>query len=273
VSMEEKEFGYVRDLIHRRAGLILESGKEYLVEYRLLPLARREGAESVSELIKRLRASAPCALHECVVEAMTTSETSFFRDLHPFLVFRDSILPALTRKRRDSLMIWSAACATGQEPYTIAMIIKEHSAQLGDCKVRILASDISTEVLKRARAGRFSQLEVNRGLPAQLMVKYFRRDGDDWVIRPDIRTMVEFQQINLVHPFPVLPRMDAILLRNVLLYFDVATKRRILAAMRGQLKRDGFLLLGGTETALGIDENLERVTNDRGGWHRLRSGQ
>jgi chemotaxis protein methyltransferase CheR len=251
---------------------VLDGDKAYLAETRLGPLARCEGFPSVDDLLTRLRSSPDDGLHRKVVEAMTTNETSFFRDSHPFELLRQTVLPELVRRRaagRD-LSLWSAACSSGQEPYSVAMLVREHFPALAAGGLRIIASDLSTEMLDRARQGLYTQMEVNRGLPARLLVKYFDKQGPHWQIKDDLRRLVEFRPINLTNAWPPLPALDVILLRNVLIYFDVATKQRILAKVRQVLRPDGYLLLGGAETTINLDDAFERVQVDRSGYYRLR---
>jgi len=273
MAISREEFDYVRTMVHAHSGLVLEPGKEYLVESRLMPLAQSEGLNSVQALVERLRSSSLNGLHQRVVEAMTTNETSFFRDLHPFEELRKSILPRLIEKRRleRQITIWSAACSTGQEPYTIAMTLQEHFPELAGWTCRLMASDISGEVIAKARSGRYTQLEVSRGLPAAYLVKHFSQQGNHWVIGEELRRKVEYFAINLTKPWPALPRIDIILMRNVLIYLDLDTKKRIFANLRRQLQADGYLVLGGAETTLGIDDSFERISSDKGGgWFRLR---
>lgn len=272
MTIDREGFEYVSTLVRHDAGLVLETGKEYLVEARLRPLAQEAGLTSVQAFIQHLRTPNAHGLRRRVIEAMTTNETSFFRDLHPFETLRKAILPRVIESRRDErhLNIWSAACSTGQEPYTVAMIIKEHFPELANWTCRIIGTDISLDVLARARAGRYSQLDVNRGMPVQFLSRYFTRDKLDWEIRKDIRGMVEFVEMNLNRSWPPLPRMDIIFLRNVLIYFDVTTKRQIFEGMHRQLRHDGYLLLGNCETTLGIHDGFERQADDRGGWHRYK---
>lgn len=270
MGIDRQEFDYVCELVRAKSGLVLEAGKEYLVEARLRPLAQRAGVASVGEFIQKLRSSPHSPAHQLLVEAMTINETSFFRDNQPFVSLREIVLPVLLERRRaeQRLVIWSAACATGQEAYTTAMTLREYFPQLATWECRILASDISNEVLARARTGRYSQVEVNRGLPAAFLIKYFTRNKLNWELNENIRKMVEFFEINLTQPLPALPRMDIIFLRNVLIYFDIQTKRQILEAARRQLRPDGYMLLGGSETTFGIHDGFERVTSDNTGWHR-----
>ena len=266
------EFDYLRRLVMERSAIVLEPGKEYLVEARLLPMARREGCPSVGALISLLRSSASGGLQSQAVEAMTTNETLFFRDVHPFETLRKLILPDLINRqaRERRLTILCAACSSGQEPYSLAMLIREHFPQLASWSIRLMAGDLSTEVLARAKAGRYNQLEVNRGLPATYLVKYFRRLGLEWELAEDIRRMVEFFPMNLAATWPLVPPCGLIFMRNVLIYFDLETKKAILAKARRALKPDGHLVLGGAETTFNIDENFERLPAGTAGWYRLR---
>lgn len=276
MSISAAEFEYVRTLIRERAGIALEPGKEYLVESRLDPLARQEGFPTLSHFIASLKAS-PLAggLHHKVVQAMTTNETSFFRDVRPFEVLKTLVLPELIAQRaaQRALNFWSAACSTGQEPYSVALVMREAVPTfLPTWNFRFIASDISTEVLARAIQGRYSQLEVNRGLPASLLVKYFQQEDNEWQIKADVRRMVEFREINLTEPWSILPLMDIVFMRNVLIYFSVETKKGILAKVRKLLKPGGFLFLGSSETTLNLDDGFEPVPTDRTACYRLRAG-
>lgn len=268
--MTEQDFDYVRKLLRDRSGVVLEADKHYLVETRLLPLQRQLQLSSLAELIARLRASPPNGLHTQVVEAMVTTETSFFRDVLPFESLRRVVLPELIQKRRDErrLNVWCAAASTGQEPYSLALLLREHFPELAGWKMSLLATDLSREVLARARAGRYSQLEVNRGLPAALLIKYFRQHGATWQLNDDVRAMVEFQEINLDRAWPPMPRMDLVLLRNVMIYFDVPTKKDILGRVAGVLRSDGYLLLGGAETTYNLDDSYRRVEQLKSGFYR-----
>jgi len=203
---------------------------------------------------------------------MTTNETSFFRDFHPFEDLKKIVLPALIARRsaERELRIWCAASSSGQEPYSLAMLIRESFPKLVSWKVHILATDLSTDILARAREGRYSQLEVNRGLPATLLVKYFEKRGCDWYLRDDIREMVEYQIVNLAGPWPFLPAMDIVMIRNVLIYFSVETKKEILAKVRRVLMPDGYFFLGAAETTFGIDTSFERVQLERATCYQVR---
>jgi chemotaxis protein methyltransferase CheR len=266
------EFEYIRSLVLARSALVLEPGKEYLVESRLEPLALQEGFPSLCELIECLRLNSFGPLHRKVVEAMATSETLFFRDVRPFEVLRTMVLPELVEKRAEAriLTIWSAACSTGQEPYSLAMLIREHFPAVLGWRLRIIASDISRDVLARARRGSYSQLEVNRGLPAALLLKYFAKLDDRWQLKEEVRRMVEFQEINLIEPWPAMPAMDIILMRNVLIYVGVEVKKAVLTKVRRLLKPDGVLLLGGSESTIYLDESFEPFPAERPAVFRMR---
>jgi chemotaxis protein methyltransferase CheR len=269
--MTDQDMRVVRKLLHEQSAIVLDAGKEYLVETRLAPLAERLHLNSIEELIAQVRPGMGNGLSRQIVEAMVTTETSFFRDHHPFEALRKVILPELIDQRRKerTLNIWCAACSTGQEPYSLAMLIREHFPELTGWRVSLLASDISQQVLERARAGLFDQIEVNRGLPATLLVKYFDQHGTHWQLRPAIRDMVEFREMNLARAWPVLPPMSLVLLRNVMIYFDIATKKSILDKVARLLRPDGYLLLGGAETTLNLHDGYRRVEPLKGGVFKL----
>jgi len=270
MAVSTTDVDFVRDLVYRRAAIVIEHGKEYLVESRLMPLARAEGFASINDMVARMRAQPANGLHSKVVEAMTTNETSFFRDQHPFDAMKNAILPELrkTRACARTLRIWSAACSTGQEAYTLAMVIRENFADLAAWDVNIFGTDLSTAMVARAKEGVFSQLEVNRGLPAPMMLKYFERKGLHWQTKASLRAMTTWKAMNLVDPWPSMPKFDVIFLRNVLIYFDVPTKRAILSNVRRVLAPDGFLFLGGAETTLKIDESFQRVQHEKAAFYR-----
>lgn len=268
-----QSFAYLQKLLLRRTGTLLEAGKEYVVETRLHGLALGEGFGSVGALLEGVQTEEESgALHGKVAEAMLNGETSFFRDLYPFDALRDTLLPEIIAKRETSrlLNIWSAATASGQEAYSLAMLLLESFPQLAGWRIRLLASDVSEAMLARARAGVFSQIEVNRGLPARLMLKYFERTGAEWSIHPRVRQMVEFQQINLAATWPQVPPMDVILMRNVLLYFSLETRKAILARVCKILRPDGYLFLGGGETTLITDRSFESVRAGKAMCYRVR---
>jgi chemotaxis protein methyltransferase CheR len=264
VTLEASAFSYVRDLVYREAAIVLTPDKEYLVEARLLPLAREAGAAGVGEFVTQLARRPERQRLRRVVEALTTNETSWFRDQQPFAALAKRMLPQLVAARgaERRLSVWSAACSSGQEAYSIGMVCADMPLP-GGWTCQIHATDISDEMLTRGRAGRYSQLEVNRGLPATSLVRHFARSGAHWEISPALRAMVTWQQLNLAAPFPALPRFDVVFLRNVLIYFDTATKQDILRRVRSVMRPDGYLVLGGAETTIGIDEGWHRETVDR----------
>lgn len=263
-TMPAADFNYIRRLVRDRSALTLEAGKEYLIESRLAPLAREEGFPSYLQLVQRLRAAPPGDLHRRAVEAMANNETSFFRDARAFGMIANTILPALIAERSAarSLSIWCAACSTGQEPYSVAMLLREQGRALDGWDVRIIASDISRSALERARAGCYTQFEVNRGLPAHLLVKHFAQHGTTWQISEQIRGMVEFCETNLIEPWAERPAMHLILLRNVLIYLDVATRKTILQRVGRALDPRGYLILGGAETTTNLDDAFETASGD-----------
>jgi chemotaxis protein methyltransferase CheR len=270
--MTGQDFDYLRALFFERSAVVLEPGKEYLVETRLAPIVRQLNLTSISDLVTRLRTAPANGLEARVVEALVTTETSFFRDLHPFEALRKTILPELLARRREErrLSIWCAAAASGQEPYSIALLLWEHFRDLvAGWKVTLLATDLSREMLARAREGRYNQIEVNRGLPAGLLVKHFQQHGTSWQLNANIRELVEFQDLNLARPWPFLPRMDLIVLRNVMIYFNVDTKKAILGRVARLLNPDGYLLLGGAETTFNLDDSYRRVEHLKTGFYQL----
>jgi chemotaxis protein methyltransferase CheR len=257
----QTEFDFLRGLVRERSAIVLDPGKEYLVDSRLMPLLRDGGYPSPVELCTALRAAPRGELERRVVEAMTTNETSFFRDVHPFDALRTRLLPELllARLAERKLRIWSNACSSGQEAYSLAMLMAEHFPQLKDWDVSILATDISRDMVQRTGEGIFGQLEMNRGLPAAMLIKYFQRSGTHWQIKPELRRLVQAREMNLIAPWPPLPRFDIIMLRNVLIYFDLETKRSILRRARQVLRPDGCLFLGSAETTVMVDDAWERV--------------
>jgi chemotaxis protein methyltransferase CheR len=270
-TLPADDFSYLSQLMHERAAIVLEPGKEYLALSRLDPVAREMGVGSVAALVDVLRGEeASSQLHDQVIDALTTNETTFFRDFNPFESLRTDVLPeVLERKQRSrTLAIWSAGCSTGQEPYSIAMAIREHFPELLTWQLTILGTDISASVLDRARHGRYGQLEVNRGLPANLLVRHFTRAGMEWEIEEPIRRMVRFQRHNLVDEWPVMPPFDLVFMRNVMIYFDVETKRQVLSRMLGQLAPRGYLLLGASETTFNISDDYDRHLVGRTAWYR-----
>lgn len=255
------DFEFVAGLVHRRLGIHLEKDKGYLVESRFRRIYERLGLRSVGEFVDRLRAGAPEAILTEAMESLTTNETYFFRDGTPFEVLRDKVLPKLLEARRAerALNIWSAACATGQEPYSIVLALREGFPQLSDWNVQVFATDVSNGVLEKAREGLFTQAEVNRGLTPDMLRKHFVAEGQGWRLRNDHRRMVKFWPVNLCREWPVFPKMDVIFLRNVLIYMDEASKRSILVRARQLLRPDGFLFLGAAESTFNLADFFRRT--------------
>jgi len=255
-GMTEASTSWVRDMVRREASIVLD-GKDYLIDSRLCELARRLGLSSAEE-VARNAIRGDRSVMAGIVDALTTNETSWFRDGGPFEALRTTILPELIRARQSerSLRIWSAACSSGQEAYSVAMMCKKIVPP--GWEIDILGTDLSRDILDRAKAGRYSQLEVNRGLPAPLLVQWMRRAGTEWEVIPELRQMVRWDWMNLAHPFPALGRFDIVLLRNVLIYFDTRTKTGVLDRTRAHLRSDGYLLLGGAETTVGLGDVWRR---------------
>jgi chemotaxis protein methyltransferase CheR len=253
---------YLRRMVHTVSGIVLDAGKDYLFVDRLQPLLDAEGLVSLEQLIGRLERAAGGPLRQRVVEAMTTNETSFFRDGHPFEAVRTRVLPELARRGGRDLDVWSAACSTGQEAYSLAIIAADLPLLAG-WNVRLVGTDISSEVLARARAGRYTQVDVDRGLPALLRARHFEHFGRDYMVRPELRRLIEFRNLNLIAPWPALPPMDLIFLRNVLVYFDIETRRRILDRAALALGPGGYLCLGSSETMVSLGPRLTPVAIGR----------
>lgn len=273
MTLTASSFDWVRQLVHKESAIVLQPGKEYLVEARLLPMAQQLGLPGVSELIDSVRTRLDPATTRRIVEALTTNETSWFRDGDPFTGLTGTVLPALVAARRpeERLHIWSAACSSGQEAYTTAMLLSDALPDAAS-RVSIIATDLSRQMVERTRAGRFSQLEVNRGLPAAMLVRHFTRAGNEWEISPALRRMVTASECNLAAPLPRLGPFDLVYLRNVLIYFDLPTKQTILQRVRQVMRPDGWLFLGAAETTLGVDDTWERVVLGRGSAYRPRKG-
>jgi len=263
--MTPADFDFLRKFLKDRSGLDLSAEKRYLIESRLLPLARRLNLAGIPELVQKVRSGAE-PLASDVVEAMTTNETFFFRDKLPFDHLREELIPKLLQARasRKSLRIWCAACSTGQEPYSIAMVLKEMGEQLAGWRTEIIATDLSRAVLEKSRSGLFSQFEVQRGLPIQLLVKYFRQSGEIWQLNPEIRAMVQFRQLNLLQDFSHLGKFDIVFCRNVLIYFDQATKTDIFNRLMKANEPDGYLFLGAAETVVGLTDAYRVCPQRRG---------
>jgi chemotaxis protein methyltransferase CheR len=275
MALSPSEFEFLRQLVRKDAGIVLDAGKEYLIETRLAGVVRQHGLSGLSELVSILRARPYDPLREAIKEAMTTNETSFFRDLHPFEALRSHVIPELVKAREAerTLSLWCAAASSGQEPYSVMMLLRQHFPQLQDWTIRFLCTDLSKEMIDRCRAGRYSQLEVNRGLPAPMLVKWFRRDGAEWVVDARLRDPIEFRTMNLIEPWTAMRPFDLVMIRNVLIYFDVETKQQILGRIRQVLRPDGYLVLGAAETTLNIDDAYERVAIGKSSTYRPRDGR
>lgn len=272
MAIAAPDFMYIRDLVRSRSAIVLEVGKEYLVESRLEPLARKEGIGSVAELVSRLRTQSYNRLHASVIEAMTTNETSFFRDSTPFDALRTLLIPQLVEKRRAQrrIAIWSAASSSGQEIYSIAIVLKELGTMLDGFQITLLATDLSAQMVARAKEGKYNQVEIGRGLtPAQLS-RFFTKVGSDYQVKDELRKMVEFRELNLASPWGSIPTMDIVFLRNVMIYFDIETRRGILQRVRQVLQPDGCLFLGAAETTSNVDESFERTVVDKAACYRMK---
>ena len=271
--MTPPDYEYLRKLLRDHSGLDLSADKQYLIESRLLPLSRKSGLSGISELVQKMKGGSTAtttqvveAMTTQVVEAMTTNETFFFRDKLPFDHFRDSIMPEILQARasRKSIRIWCAAGSTGQEPYSLAMCLKEMSTAIAGWRIEIHSTDLSQEVLEKSKAGIYSQFEVQRGLPIQMLVKYFKQTGELWQINADIRAMVQHRQLNLLHDFSQLGVFDVIFCRNVLIYFDQDTKINIFNRLAKATEPDGFLVLGAAETVVGLTDAFNPYPERRG---------
>jgi chemotaxis protein methyltransferase CheR len=259
------DYDYLRKLLKDRSGLVLSADKQYLVESRLTPLARKVGLATLGELVGKLKANNERLIVD-VVEAMTTNESFFYRDKVPFDHFRDAIMPSLlaARAKERRIRIWCAAASTGQEPYSLAMCLKEMKDQIAGWRIEIIGTDLSMEVLEKAKAGVYSQFEVQRGLPIQMLVKHFVQTGDTWQISPEIRAMVQYKPLNLLADFSHLGHFDVVFCRNVLIYFDQETKIGVLNRIARMLDADGFLVLGAAETVVGLTEAFRPMQDRRG---------
>ncbi len=260
-----EQFRFFSTLVKESSGIALTKGKEYLLESRLNELARVLGMKDINELYKKAKFNPTPKLKEQIIEAMTTNETYFFRDQHPFEALKSNIIPELieVRKSKKQLKFWSAACSTGQEPYSIAIILEEHFPNIKTWRREIIASDISQQAIDKGRDGRFTQVEVNRGLPIQLLIKYFKQQGAFWMIDPKLKKMIRFKKLNLMGPLIGINNIDVIMCRYVLIYFDQETKKAILNKLVKVLNPGGYLFLGATETPVGLPTNMKRRTFGR----------
>jgi chemotaxis protein methyltransferase CheR len=267
------DYAFLAQLLRDQCALVLEPGKEYLLRNRLAPIVQRHQLADLKQLVERLRGPNAAGLKREIVEAMVTTETSFFRDVRPFDMLRKTVIPELIERRRGErrLRIWCAASSSGQEPYSLAMLLREYFPELDSWNVTLLATDISEEMLKRCRAGRYSQLEVNRGLPTPLLLKWFRQESGQWEIDERLRLAVTFSPLNLAGPWPPMGIWDIVLIRNVMIYFEPDVKRSILSRIARMLAKDGYLILGGTETTLNLDDSYRAVEALKAGFYQLRT--
>lgn len=264
--MSQENFKFIRELVMTRSGLVLRDDKKYLVESRLKPVAGRHGLGDYHDLINIVRLRKDEGLINEIIDAMTTNETFFFRDAKPFAVFRNFVLPHIMRSNAaaKSFRIWCCAASTGQEPYTLAMILRETAPQLAGWTYDIVATDISRESLNRARSGAYTQFEVQRGLPMQMLVKYFNKKGEMWEVNSSLRALVDFREFNLLNDFAPLGFFDIVFCRNVLIYFEVSAKADILGRIAKRMATDGILFLGSAETVLGISNAFDLIPDMSG---------
>ncbi|MBK3735924.1 CheR-type MCP methyltransferase [Azospirillum brasilense] len=264
--MRVEDFDMFSTLLKQRSGLVLTRDKAYLLESRLMPVARKWNMKGLEELASTVRTRKDEALLRDITEAMTTNESSFFRDQKPFDQFRQIVLPRLleARSAKRSIRIWSAACSSGQEAYSLAMLLNEDAAKLAGWRIEIVGTDISAEMVERSKSGIYTQFEVQRGLPIQMLVKHFKQQGDKWQISQQLRQMASFREFNLLGDLSALGQFDIVFCRNVLIYFDQPTKTKVLEAISRQMPQDGVLYLGGAETVLGITDRFKPVDGQRG---------
>ena len=264
--MTPSEYDFLRSFLKARSGLVLTNEKQYLIESRLMPVARKAGLASISALVAKIKEPGAGQLQEAVVDAMTTNESFFFRDKTPFEYFTATMLPHMlqARARERRMRIWCAAASTGQEPYSLAMCLKEQEAKLAGWRVEIIGTDISNEVLDKARAGIYSQFEVQRGLPINHLLKFFKQIGEIWQIDSELRGMVQYRKLNLLENFSGLGQFDIVFCRNVLIYFDNETKVQVLERIAKVLPDDGFLVLGAAETVVGLTDCFRPMQDRRG---------
>ncbi len=271
--MTPQEYGYLQNMLKERSGLVLSEDKQYLIESRLSPVVKKNGLENISDLIRKLQLPGSENLKSAVTEAMTINESFFFRDKTPFKNFEEVMMPSLLKARqaKRSLRIWSAAASSGQELYSLAILIKEKGDAFRSWKVELMGTDISTEILEKAKTGLYSQFEVQRGMPSPLLVKYFQQVGSLWQVESGLRAMVSFRNYNLLDNFSSLGTFDIVFCRNVLIYFDRETKQDVLERIARQMAPDGYLVLGAAETIVGITDKFEPV-DGRQGLLRLKNG-
>ncbi|MBM3756325.1 MAG: protein-glutamate O-methyltransferase CheR [Acidobacteria bacterium] len=268
-GLSPDNYTFLQQYLYRESGIVIDCGKSYLLESRLLPIIKAENLSTINDLCRLLRATAPPALKTKVIESLTTNETLFFRDSNVFDALEKSVLPQLIEAKNDikRINIWSAAASTGQEAYSLAILLAERG--LTGWSIQVLGTDLNQQVLDRAAQGRYLQIEVNRGLPAKYLVKHFTRVGLDWQLSPTIRSMVKFRQLDLRASMRGMAPFDLVFCRNVLIYFDVDTKKKILAEIRSTMRSGSLLVLGAAETTLNLDDNYVRVPHGAAAFYRL----
>jgi len=272
MSVNPQDAAFVRELVQKRSAITIDVAKDYLISMRLTQAARDNGFASILDLVEKARQGDKAA-NTSIIEAITTHETSFFRDLQPFETLTKVILPKFIAAGAPvrPINIWCGACSSGQEPYSIAMLMLEKFPTLAAQSVRIVATDLSAQVLAKASKGEFSQLEINRGLPAAMLVKYFDRHGMSWQVKPAVKRLVEFRQLNLIDPWVISPKPDIVFLRNVLIYFELQTRRTILDRVRSQLAPGGALFLGAAESTLNVAEGWERIVIEKYTYYKVQT--
>lgn len=265
MTMPATDFEYYRDFLYKESGLSITIEKAYLLESRINPVLKKLGLADAAALTAKIKMGDATAKKE-VIEAMTTNETFFFRDNHPFERFKEVIMPNIMKNKPagSTIRIWCAACSSGQEPYSLGIILKENATKFGGYKFEITATDLSDDILNVARKAKYSQFEVQRGMPIQLLVKYFTQQGSDWFLKDDIKSMVKFEKFNLLDPMTKYGTQDIIFCRNVLIYFDAQTKGKVLAELHKHVAKHGFMLLGGAETVVGVTDKFKPMPGERG---------
>jgi len=265
MAIAAEDFKIYQDLLYEQSGFAVTPEKMYLLESRLNPVVKKLGLADFSDLTAKIKAKDAAVTNE-VVEAMTTNETFFFRDTHPFDRFKDVVMPKIIENKPagSTIRIWCAACSSGQEPYSLGIILKENAAKYAGYNFEIIATDLSEDILQKAREAKYTQFEVQRGMPIQLLVKYFNQEGTDWFLKDDIKSMVKFSKFNLLHSMAQFGTLDVIFCRNVLIYFDPETKAKVLAELHGRCAKHGVLFLGGAETVVGVTDQFKPLAGERG---------
>lgn len=271
-TVTDGDYDYVRQLLQKHSAIVLDENKSYLIDARLSPLATDHGFDSVPKMLQELRTKSYGSLHKSVVEALTTNETSFFRDLAPFEALEKTVLPDLIERRKAirTLKIWCAACSSGQEPYSVAMAAFEAFPELEGWNLQIVATDLNTAMVERTQSGKYSQLEINRGLPAKLGLKYFKKKGLKYEAKPMLRDKIDARPMNLIDPWPPMGPFDIVFMRNVLIYFGTEHKRLIFDRMLRVMRHDAYMFLGGAETTVGIHEGFHRLPIPKACCYRLK---